>query len=377
MAKNSHKLTPLPTATGWIARAAYARCAKERINADVLLRKAGLTRRQITDPEMRLAVQSQIKFLDLAAEALGDEFLGFHLAQGADLRELGLLYYVVASSDLLSDALQRLARYSAINNEGVRLSYRAGAKVTIEFEYVGVQRHSDRHQIEFIVTTVIRLCRQLTGCQVQARVALTHLRRDISDEIKTFFGGRILFGQPIDKVTFSNVIRSMRVPSADPHLNSLLRRSCAEARSTRAVKAGALRSSIENVIAPLLPHEKIRLSKIANRLGLSTRTLARRLESEQLSLTEIVRELRYDLAKRYLKKTCFSISTISWLLGYGDVSAFTNAFKQWTGTTPKKARSEEASKVKMRMTPQGARRAPQTHVYPKSHAWRVRRGARS
>jgi AraC-like DNA-binding protein len=357
MAKNSHKFTALPTATGWIARAAYAKCVKERINADVLLRKAGLTRRQIDDPELRLTVHSQIKFLDLAAEALGDEFLGFHLAQVFELSKLGLLYYLVASSDPLSDALQTLAQYSAIDNEGVRLSYRAGTKVTIEFEYVGVQRHSDRHQIEFIVTTVIRLARQLTGCQLQACVALTHLRRDISDEIKTFFGGRILFGQAGDKITLSKVIRRMPVRSADPNLNALLRRCCDEARSTRAVKAGTLRSSIENVIAPLLPHEKIRLSKIANKLGLSTRTLVRRLESEQLSLTEIIRELRYDLAKRYLKKTSFSISNIAWLLGYVDVSAFTNAFKQWTGTTPKQARSEQASKMKMRMTPQGARRA--------------------
>ena len=340
MSNNSNRLTALPTATGGIARAAYARCGKERIDADMLLKKAGLTRQQIDDPEVRITVQSQIKFLDLAAEALGDEFLGFHLAQELELRELGLLFYVMASSGLLGDALQRLARYSAINNEGVRLSYRAGAKVTVEFAYIGVPRHPDRHQIEFIMTTLIRLCRQLAGRQLQPeRVALTHLRTDISAEIKKYFGGSVVFGQTVDRVTFSNVIRRMPVPSADPYLNALLRRYCDDARAARAVKSGALRLSIENAIVPMLPHEKIRASKIASLLGLSQRTLARRLKSEELSLTGILHDLRYDLAKCYLKESDLSISTISWLLGYDQVSSFTHAFKQWTGTTPKQARS--------------------------------------
>jgi hypothetical protein len=159
---SSSVLTALPTATGGIARAAYARCIKEGIKADTLLRKAGLTRLQIENPEVKITVQSQIRFLDLVGGALGDEFLGFHLAQALELREIGLLYYVMASSDLLGDALQRCAHYSAIVNEGVRLSYRAGEQVTIDFDYTGVQRHLDRHQIEFFMTTLIRLCRQLT-----------------------------------------------------------------------------------------------------------------------------------------------------------------------------------------------------------------------
>ena len=66
-----------------------------------LLRKAGLTQQQIDDNSTRLDVKSQIKFLDLAATALKDELLGFHLAQSFDLRLMGLLYYVLASSETL------------------------------------------------------------------------------------------------------------------------------------------------------------------------------------------------------------------------------------------------------------------------------------
>jgi hypothetical protein len=113
---SSYRLGALPTASGGIARLAHARCTNAGLETDTLLREAGLTRAQIDNPDARMTVQSQIKFLGLTAKALGDDLLGFHLAQAFDLREIGLLYYVAASSDLLGDALQRCARYSGMNN---------------------------------------------------------------------------------------------------------------------------------------------------------------------------------------------------------------------------------------------------------------------
>jgi AraC-like DNA-binding protein len=137
------------------------------------------------------------------------------------------------------------------------------------------------------------------------------------------------------------MICRMPVSSADPYLNELLRKYCDEARATRHANIGALRSSIENIIVPSLPHKKIRSEEIATALGLSRRTLARRLASEGLSFSGILHELRYDLARRYLSEVGLSISTIAWLLGYDEVSSFTHAFKRWAGTAPKQARSAE------------------------------------
>jgi hypothetical protein len=104
-ASNATGFAALPTASlasGGIARLAYARCANAGIKVDALLPKANLTRSQIDNPQVRITVRSQIKFLDVAAKALKDEFLGLHLAQAFDLREIGLLYYVMASSEFLA-----------------------------------------------------------------------------------------------------------------------------------------------------------------------------------------------------------------------------------------------------------------------------------
>ena len=65
------------------------------------------------------AAESQIAFLKLASEAPGDPLLGFHLAESFELRELGLLYYVQASSETLGEALGRVARYSSVAHEGL------------------------------------------------------------------------------------------------------------------------------------------------------------------------------------------------------------------------------------------------------------------
>ena len=89
-----------------------------------------------------------------------------------------------------------------------------------------------------------------------------------------------------------------------------------------------------------MPHGKAQAGKVARKLGMSQRTLARRLASEELRFAGVLQELRYDLARRHLADKELSISQIAWLLGYHNVSAFTNAFKRWTGKTPRVTRQK-------------------------------------
>jgi hypothetical protein len=98
---NGVDLDTFPSAMGIVTRLACERAKQEGVEVDTLLRKAGLTPQQVDDPRSRLAVKAQIQFLNLAARALKDDCLGFHLAQKFDLRLIGLFYYVLASSDTL------------------------------------------------------------------------------------------------------------------------------------------------------------------------------------------------------------------------------------------------------------------------------------
>lgn len=336
---DTKRLSAIPTATGGIARLAYARARETGIELKTLLKKAGLTRQQIEDRGVRVDVHHQIQFLNLTADALKDEFLGFNLGQSCDLRELGLLYYVTASSETLGHALQRAARYSSITNEGLSLKYLQARDIRIVFNYVGVARHLDRHQIEFCMTALIRLCQQLTGMRLlPSEIKLTHRRSNGCSQLAAYFGGNIEFSARTDEIAFAPTAKALSLVYTDPYLNELLVEICEKALSHRPAHRGPARSAVENAIVPLLPHGKARAGEIARRLGLSRRTFARRLSSEGVTFSEVLEGLRRDLAWQYLADQGLSISRIAWLLGYQEVSAFTHAFKRWTGETPRHAR---------------------------------------
>src|SRR6266576_5631044 len=142
-------LASIPTAQGGLSRLAIAHLKSAGVPVVPLLRRVGLTPEVIADPEERLSVRSQVALLDEAAIALKDDCLGFTLARNHDPREIGLLYYVMASSQTLGDGLRRIARYSRITNESLVVGYREGNRLTINLSYFGVPRHSDKHQIEF------------------------------------------------------------------------------------------------------------------------------------------------------------------------------------------------------------------------------------
>ena len=172
-----------PTADGLLSRLACARAVSAGINVEPLMVKAGVTRNQVEDQSVRLAVKGQIKFVELVADALHDDLLGFHIGCDYDLREIGLLYYVWNSSELLGDAFRRVERYVSIANDGVSLRVRSdGNDLALTFTYVGVKRLSDRHQIECWVTSLIRICRQLTNRHLRpSSVGFVHRRNGGAD----------------------------------------------------------------------------------------------------------------------------------------------------------------------------------------------------
>lgn len=334
------RLGSLPTASGGIARAACTAAKKARLDVRALLRKAELTPLQAAKPHLRIPVKSQIRLLNEVAAALPDDLLGVHLAQSMDLRELGLLYYVAASSGTLGDALMRLTRYSAIHNEGVRLTFRQRSEtIAIECDYVGVSRVSDCHQMEFFSTILVRLCRAATGHQLSPdSVRFTHSRATVPVELAKIFACDIEFGARTDEVVFPLSAKGIGIANADPFLNRLLLRYCDEIMAQRRVTSGNWQSRVENAIAPLLPHGEATLKTVAQRLGVSRRTLSRHLAAEHISFSGVLENLRHSLARRYLQEQGLKMAEVAWLLGYQEFSAFSHACKRWTGMSPRELR---------------------------------------
>jgi AraC-like DNA-binding protein len=100
---------------------------------------------------------------------------------------------------------------------------------------------------------------------------------------------------------------------------------------------------VERISSELLPHGDANAAAVAQKLGISSRSLSRRLKAEGVTFSTVLDELRQALAETYLEEHELSISEIAWLLGYEEVSSLTHAFKRWTGLTPRQFRQNQST----------------------------------
>ena len=320
---------------GVAARLASVHARKQGVALRPLLQEAGLTAQELADSRTRVPVAGQIELLNRIAAALDDDMLGFHLALKLELRQAGLFYYVLASSDTLLDVFERGARFTSLVNEGVVQQFINGRRIGLALNYTGVRRQDDRHQLEFWFTTLLRICRHITGKFLRpVRVRLTHQRAPGHAALERFLGCAVEYGAARDEFLFDREAGQLPITQADPYLNRLLIEVCEETLSRNRHATSSFAARVENAIALLLPHGKARASKIADDFGMSERTFARRLADEGSTFSKVLDRLRLELAFRYLVDEKLAISKVAWLLGFKEVGAFSHAFRRWTGRAP-------------------------------------------
>ncbi len=322
------------TCIGVAARAAVRLLEQRGVDPARILRQAGLTYEAVFD-ENRISASDQVTLLELAANELKDDWIGLTLATEVDLRETGLLYYVSASATTLAEAVQRLDRYLAVANDGLDLTVVKGEAYGVRIVYTGIPRHLDFQQAELLALYFVRLCRQLLGRSVTPlRVSFMHHREGDLSPARTAFGCLPEFGAPFDEVSLPNALLEEKVVVADPYLGEIMIKACEEAMAGRPTNVSRLRTRVENAIAPLLPHAEARSDRVARQLGISRRTLSRRLKEEGTTFDQILDGLRRDLAVRYLEDPRMPISRIAWLLGFHQPSAFSHACRRWLNQSP-------------------------------------------
>jgi AraC-like DNA-binding protein len=105
-------------------------------------------------------------------------------------------------------------------------------------------------------------------------------------------------------------------------------------RLAELVENAAMAERVEVVLVRLLPSGRSTLGEVARELGMSPRSLQRRLGQERVRYQDILERSRERLARHYLKSSAMSGAEIGMLLGYDDPNSFFRAFHKWTGTTP-------------------------------------------
>lgn len=287
-----------------------------------------------------VAAAQLLALLEAAALALSDEFLGFRLALEFDERQLGAFHYVLASARDLGEGLASAARYAGLVLEGAEIVFRRTADAArLQFEFAGAQRHRDCQLTEFWMALILRECRITTGTELMpVMTRFVHPRPRPLEEMKEFFGA-IEFGADCDCLELRPTAVDLPVVTADPYLQGTLVQHLDQALAGRVGGSTSFRHRVENALTRRLPEGDVGVEAIAKEFGLSTRTLARRLAEQGLTFSQVLSDLRADLAQRYIRDPSLPISQISWMLGYKDASAFVVAFRRWTGVSPTEGRA--------------------------------------
>ncbi len=305
--------------------------------SNLILKEVGLDPKKVQELEARIPFSKHVALLEAAAEHLGDPCFGLHFGSGIDPFDAGTIGYVAASSAKLEEAYRTLVTYIRVFTEGVRPRLEIEdqlAVFSVEVIDPGVRQ---RQQIyEFGLALVMNFTRFVTGRRlVPEWVEFRHNRGNDLIEFQRYFGAPVHFGKRRNAIILKRSHLDLPCRSADARLLRILKGYCEEILKKHPEK-GDLKHDIEHLIATLLPSGAATYQRVARELGMSERTLARRLSDLGTSFGQILEEVRHQLAIRYLEEPNVRASQIAYLLGYSEPSAFNHAFRRWTGVSPSK-----------------------------------------
>lgn len=312
-----------------------------------ILAEAGLSERALNAEDARVPFARSAAFFELAAAAVDDSRLGLHFAQTRDVRDGGLLAYVGLSSATVGDAIKNISRYRKVANDATEMDIAAlDEGGVVEWWFQGPQAQSIRQFREFSAANFWRSIRRAAGRDLRpVSLCMTHPRNSHIAEFERFFGCEVTFGARVNRLVLKREDLTAPLLTSDDRLLKVLRAYCGDVLAARARAQPTLVEKVEREIADRLAKGEATLENVAQALAMSARSLSRRLVEQGAGFNEILRDLRKALALSYLENSDLSLTEIAFLLGYGEISTFSTAFRRWTGMTPGAARARASGRA--------------------------------
>ena len=311
------------------------------LRVDAGLASVGLTRVDLENPEMRVSHEAADQLLRNSSRSHPD--FGLIAAEHLLPVHLDVVEYAARSQPTLRGALEHAIRYYALLHDGFEGALAVDDRYgTLQLGFGSLTFTPAAH--EFVLAVHLMSARRMTGKADLSPVAVQfkHPRPESTARHERLFGGQLQFGQPQYALIYARDVLDFPLTTADSGLAQLLERHASEALQ-RLGQNALLRERVREFVRQDLTG-KLTAEHMAKRLGMSPRTLHRRLVDEGITYRVLVDGVRREMALHCLRDPQLSISEVGYLLGFTTSAAFHRAFRRWTGTTATQYRSTLHSK---------------------------------
>jgi AraC-like DNA-binding protein len=295
------------------------------------LADAGYALEGLDGPDVRCPLELSIRLWQRAVEVTHDPAFGLKAAGYIMNNSYYALSYGILSSSTLKEAFERSMRYSRWVSDVVAYQF---VRRDREYHFVlEIAVEVPDVSVDCLVGAYVRMCRALIGREFSPlRIELKRPAPPNLADFNAILRAPLRFNAPRTAMVFDAASIERRLAAGNPELaqaNDAIALRYLARTETRSI-AIRVRELLTTKLAEGEPTE----DDVARLLNMSVRTLQRRLVDSGTTYREVLDDTRRDLALSYLKISLYSVTTITYMLGYSATSSFTRAFRRWTGQSP-------------------------------------------
>jgi AraC-like DNA-binding protein len=312
------------------------------LSPEAVLRHAGLAPSLFERERVVVTTEELFAIYEGLSRASDDPAIGLKLDTENRVEHYDPIAIAALYARSFGDALTRMQRYKRLTcPESIHVRCDAG-ECRVEFEWLLATRVEPSLLIDLCFAWVHEIATRGSASAIRAK--RVELRRPEAHRelYERHFGCPVRFGAPQNQLVFHE--RDLELPFVTHNADVLsivapqLEAELAEQLATR-----SFRERVKVTLKQTLAGQRPELRTVARELGVSARTLQRRLTDEQVTFQRLVAEARRELAHHYLRHSRMELAETAYLLGYEDANSFFRAFHQWEGTSPGEYRSRGGS----------------------------------
>ncbi len=321
------------TATGTVATAIARALEASGIDGRQLAREAGVSEQTFESRDTRIDCSTLDRLVAMAAQACGNVAFVKAAAQHVPV-VCHHLYFAMLASETGEDALRRAVRFRRVLSDEFDISLQVrGAYTGARFE-APEPRENPWVPSDWAAMGISTMGRALQLSPEECPSIVELRRPDPKDpsHLQDVLQCPIRYGMPTNEIFWPTSRMQERLPLANPQMVLDAERAVIDYLAR--IDQSRFEHRVRGVLMDSLPSATHERRRIAQKLGVSLRTLSRALAEEGTSYRDILEEVREILARSYLRDSTSTIGEIALRLGFSDTSAFSRAFRRWTDQAP-------------------------------------------